>query len=101
MSLPIFQTILKDLSLMQTKWASIINPILAAPIVNGLLLNNVSLVSGDNTINHRLGRKLQGWIVVGKNANANIYDKQSTNTMPELTLVLNSSGTLTVNLWVF
>lgn len=86
---------------MQTKWASIINPILAAPIVNGLLLNNVSLVSGDNTINHRLGRKLQGWIVVGKNANANIYDKQSTNTMPELTLVLNSSGTLTVNLWVF
>lgn len=101
MSLPIFQTILKDLSLMQTKWASVINPILSAPIVNGLLLNSVSLVSGDNTINHKLGRKLQGWIVVGKTANANIFDKQATNTMPELTLVLNSSATTTVNLWVF
>ena len=85
----------------QTKWASAINPTLACPIVNGRLIQSVVLTNGTTTVNHKLGRPLQGWFVVGSNAAATIYDKQATNQMPELTLVLVSNAAVTCNLWVF
>ena len=101
MSLPIFQSPSKEFSLMQTAWASELNPFLNAPICNGLLLVSQVLTSGDNTINHKLGRKLIGWIIVGQNASATFYDKQAANQRKDKTLVLNASGAVTVNIWVF
>lgn len=83
------------------KWAASINPVLANPIVAGNLLQGVVLRMGSNTINHGLGEKLQGWIVVMNNANATFYDSQSTNPRPQLTLVLNASANATVSLYVF
>lgn len=83
------------------KWAAILNPVVANPIVNSLILKDIVLASGDNVINHRLGRKLQGYIIVGINAATTIYDKQATNQMPQLTLVLNSSASATAQILVF
>ena len=99
--LPIFYTDDKDMSLLQTNWAKEINPVLGNPISQGLLLTGLVLASGDNTINHKLGRKLQGWIIVGLSASVTFYDKQATNSMPQKTLVLNASGAATINLYVF
>lgn len=102
MSLPIYHTGNKDLSLLQTTWATQINPVLDNPLVDGLLLTGVVLSLGSpTTINHKLGRKLQGWILVGINAAAVIYDSQASNQSPQLTLILNSSAACTVSLWVF
>lgn len=89
------------LDMMQNKWAGEINPLLANPANNTSLLSNVTLISGDNTINHKLGRNLQGWIVIGNNAATTFYDKQATNPYPQLTLVLNASGACMINLLVF
>jgi len=100
--LPIFQSESKEMSLLQTQWASQINPILALPQSKSIILKDVSLVSGDNVINHRLGRKLQGWVVTRmKDSFVQLYDKQSTNNMSDLTLVLNSSGSGLIDLEVF
>lgn len=100
--LPIIQTPDRQLNNLQTLWASQLNKLLDNPLLQGIILENVVLASGDNTINHKLGRTLQGYIVTRyKNAAAAVYDKQSTNKMPELTLVLNSSAATTVNLYVF
>lgn len=96
-----FQSDDRDFQLMQNSWAAQINPLLDNPMNKGLLLNSINLVSGDNTINHKLSRKLQGWYVVGQNASATFFDKQSTNQMPDRTLILNSSGTVQINLVVF
>ena len=85
----------------QNKWASQINPILDNPLVKGQQLIQISLTSGSNVINHKLGRKLQGWIITGINGAATIYDTQATNQMPELTLNLTSNASVTINLWVF
>ena len=71
------------------------------PIINGSLLEEVALISGDTTLDHGLGRELLGWIVVGQSASATIYDKQGTNSDSGRTLILNSSAVATVNLWVF
>lgn len=101
MSLPIFQSDIQPLSLMQTQWASQLDKLLSNPICNGNLLTGIVLRIGTNNISHKLGRKIQGWIPVGQNAVASFYDTQTTNSMPQLTLTLVSSAVVTINLYVF
>lgn len=86
---------------MQTRWASELNPIIANPLLNGQLLTNVALINGTTVVNHGLGRKLVGWIIVGINGAAQIYDNQATNQMPQLTLSLTSDAAVQVAIWVF
>lgn len=86
---------------LQNKWASIIDPVTTNPVNNSLILKNISLTTGNNTINHKLGRKLQGWNIIRKRAAAEIYDAQDSNQMPALTLVLVSDADVTIDLTVF
>lgn len=90
-----------DLPKMQTTWASALDPLIANPLTQGQLLPNQVLINGTTVINHRLGRKLVGWFVVGINSTAAIYDNQATNQTPQLTLSLTSNASVTINLWVF
>lgn len=89
-------------SQLSTKWASILNPFLAKPALQVSLIKNISLVAGDNTINHGLGRPLQGWYTARLHgAYTQLYDLQDTNQMPDLTLILNSSVAVIIDLVVF
>lgn len=101
MALPIFKSAVPEMSLMQTSWSSSINPIIDLPISAGLILPSITLASGDNSVNHKLGRKLQGWFIVRQRASATVYDKQDSNQHPELTLTLTASGAVVVDLFVF
>lgn len=100
-TLPIFNTTDKSLSLLQTSWKAILAPFLRNKLLDGQILNNVQLLTGTNVVNHKLGRPLQGWIVVGQNASASIYDAQASNNQSDLTLILVTSASVTVNLYVF
>jgi hypothetical protein len=99
--LPQFQTDLQELSLLQNKWAAQLNPLLSSPVINGQFLTSVVLSTGSNVINHKLGRPLQGWVVVRQRALASLYDTQDTNPTPAITLRLVSSANVTVDLLVF
>lgn len=101
MSLTIFQTPVRELSMMQTSWAKEINPILSNPANLSSILKNITLITGSNTINHLLGRKLQGWKIVRQRSSASIYDTQDSNLTPDLTLSLVSSAGVTVDIEVF
>jgi hypothetical protein len=101
MALPIYKSDDNDLMLMQTAWAKQINPIISSPLNQGVLLKQISLIAGDNTIDHRLGRDLQGWQIVRLRASAIIYDKQDSNQLQNRTLILNSSAPVIVDLYVF
>lgn len=83
------------------KWAATLNPIISNPLFSGNLLQGVDLATGANTINHGLGDKLQGYIVVLNSANVTFYDSQKSNPRPQLTLILNASGPTTVSIYVF
>ncbi len=100
-TLPQFQNDDRDFQLMQSRWASIINPVVNNPLNNASILADVQLVAGTNIINHLLSRKLQGWSVVRINAAATIYDAQDSNTTPNQTLVLISSAPCKISLEVF
>lgn len=90
-----------DLPMMQTKWASILNVLLSNPSLSSSILRNVSLANGTTVVNHKLGRPLQGWRIVGINGAATVYDSQASNQTPALTLVLVSSAAVIANLEVF
>lgn len=87
--------------LMQTRWAGLLDPLLGNPSVNSLILTEISLAIGSNSVNHTLGRKLTGWRVIRIRSAASIYDTQDSNQMPELTLLLTSSAAVVVDLEVF
>ena len=97
--LPIMQSGDQTLNLMQNRWGSVLNPVLQNPLLYGNLIADVALTTGDNTINHRLGREPLGYIIVAVDAAAVIY--QVASTMPNLTLVLNSDVDCTISIYVF
>lgn len=99
--LPIFISANKDLVMMQNKWSSQLNPFLINPSNNSSILKQISLTNGSNTINHLLGRKLQGYRLIRQRALANIYDLQDDNPSPALTLVLVSDANVIVDIEVF
>lgn len=101
MTLPQFQMFDKDLNLLQTGWAKILNPFISRAQNKTNILTDVALAVGDNIINHGLGYPLNGWRLVRVRAASTIYDKQDTNTTPSTTLVLNASAAATVDLEVF
>lgn len=86
---------------MSNQWAAILDPVVNNPTVNTLVLKNQSLIAGSNVIDHRLGRKLQGWYVSRLRASATIYDTQDSNQMPDLTLVLVASAPVVADIVVF
>lgn len=78
-----------------------LQPLTSLPMSEAVILTQVSLVSGSNTIPHTLGRKLQGWYPVRLRSSATLYDTQDTNTAPAQTLTLVASSNVTVDLVVF
>lgn len=86
---------------MQLRWASLIQPILDSPTARPILLK-LNLTAGSNTVNHLLGRKLAGWVIVGFHGSfAQVYDTQASNPIPDKTLLLNSSAPVSVTIEVF
>lgn len=81
-----------------TLWASILNPFIAKPILNGNLIKNVGLINGTNVIYHNLGQLQQGWEITDLNAAATIYRSAAFN---DTTLTLTSSAACTVSIWCF
>lgn len=79
-------------------WAATLNPVIANPLLQGNLIQNIALINGNNIINHGLNRMQIGWFIVDQNATALFYRIASFNSK---TLNLNSSGAVTVSLWVF
>lgn len=85
--------------LAQTKWSSILNPIISLPILNGNQLTNIILAANVPTpINHLLQRMPQGWLLTDNTANAVIW---RTAVMNNLTITLEASAPTTISLWVF
>jgi hypothetical protein len=96
-----------DLRRVQDNVVKAFLPLSRNPLLDGNLLEGVALVGGsaDNEVAHKLGRKLRGWVVlrcyaVASPEDTSLWDTQSTNPSPELTLRLRALNAMTVDLWV-
>jgi len=94
-NLPLIPTDNADLMLLQTRWKSLLDRLLGVAQANTL---TVTLTSGANVINHKLGKQLTGWYVVDINAPITLYRSAPAT---KLTLTLTASGPATCTLMVF
>lgn len=76
------------------------NQLTTNPLLSGTLIENITITTGNNVINHKLNRNIRGWIVTDTDSNITLY-KASTQTIPTRTLTLVSSGNGTVSLYIF
>lgn len=100
-NLPNFHTQDQNFQRLQSQWSSQLNPMLANPSLQSSILKNVQLITGSNTVNHLLGRKLVGWRIVRKRGPGSIYDTQDANQAPNLTLLLTTDTDISVDIEVF
>lgn len=100
-SVPKVQTNDRILSQIQDFMGSAIADLQKVPTNDSVILNNVSLSVGSNTISHALGRKLLGWVIVRQRGYAMFYDTQDSNLIPDKTLQLVSDTAVVVDILCF
>lgn len=69
--------------------------------LDSLIIQNVVLKPGVNTIQHTLGRNLSGWEIVRQRSQASIWDSQDSCPNPSVNLQLNCDYGVTVDILVF
>lgn len=70
------------------------------PILDGVLLQNIQLVSGQpNEVAHLLGRNYRGFLVVDSSADSRFWSAAST--FRARFIDIRCSANTTVNLWIF
>lgn len=87
----------RELDQVQTNVAQVLVPISRIEFMDGTILKNVVLTTGTNRIPHNLKRELNGWWLTRQYGAAAVYETSSSN----LTLDLNSSADVTVDIQVF
>lgn len=76
-----------------TSWAAQIE---SCPFLRGVEIET-TINTTDTVINHKLQKKPEGYLVLDKNTNANIWTISSNNE----TITLRASSIVSVKIWVF
>lgn len=97
-----FHTTNQDLAKFQASVERALAGLQGKQLPRGLLLSNINLDSSqDNAVQHKLNRRYLGYIIVDKNANAQIWTSVTLNNFKEKQVVLNTSSNVVVSLWIF
>lgn len=84
--------------LLQTRWSSLINPVLDNPLVKGRIVRDVALGTTQVVVDHRLGRTPVGWLIIDSSALQTVY---RSGPLSPTALPLTASGPVVVSLYVF
>ena len=92
----------REFNIGQDHIEEVITPVLNAVIIDGVIVEDVVLNSSTFTdIEHKLGRKPRGYIVIRKSAAQTVFEEAGDYENRKLFLKLKASGAVTVNLWIF
>jgi hypothetical protein len=89
----------EEVAKLQERLQEFFVPLTTSAIIDGILLRNIVLSTSVTQVEHRLNRVAQGWIVVRKNANVDVW--QPSANLPNVFVELQATGNVTVDLWVF
>lgn len=84
---------------MQDSLEQAIKTLPSIELLDGVLLQDIALNTSPSRVEHRLGRKPVGYVVVRRSSSATVYDQADTK--PEFFLNLTASAATVVSLWVF
>lgn len=76
-----------------------LNTLLKIPFLDGVLLQNVALTTSVTSVQHKLNRSYQGYLITKLNANSVVWIDNSTDDSLYINLI--ASAACTVDLWVF
>jgi hypothetical protein len=88
-----------SVELMQDSIERVIGPLSSIEVLDGVLVSDIELSTTAKRVEHKLGRKPTGWILVNKNAAEDVFS--ALDVKPEFFLNLTATGTVTVSLWIF
>ncbi len=81
--------------------AEFVQPIQNSRIWQGVLIKSVSLSTGSVTLlEHKLNRDPQGWTIVSKNAQSDVWENK-TNVIRKRFIGLECSANVVVDIWIF
>jgi hypothetical protein len=76
-------------------------PLLELPFADGVLRADLSIGTADTEIEHKLGRAYEGWLIVGLQTNAVIYESATSNTNKNSVIILQASSAATATIFFF
>lgn len=84
------------LAKLQSNIVDFLNQLTSNPFLVGTIID-IDILTTDTTLNHGLGVEPTGWIILDKNANANIWKVSQDKNQ----IILKSSLNATCKVWVF
>ena len=76
-----------------------LNQLINNPVLDGVIIDNISVSTSPTNISHGLGREVRGYYIVKASAGVTIYD--TANTTPKSLLTITASGSATITLYIF
>lgn len=101
--MPTIQGLPYILDVVQSGAANAVNAINQSEITDSTTATGISFSTpnADVVVNHGRGRQLTGWLVIDRNANANIWKSASNNPAPESTIILQADAAVTASFLFF
>lgn len=88
----------RNINQLQDNVEQAITPIITSEIINGLIIKDIEVLTGTTkTIPHKLGRAPNGYAIIKRNANSQVWN----GVINKKNIELNSSANVTISLWVF
>lgn len=93
----------RDIQEVENSVLRVFNSLYNNPLLNGLTIikNQVFIAGTDLTVTHKLGRAINGFIVVNLNGAAIIYQSSSKNIAPTSFVILKSNVNVTADILFF
>lgn len=93
----------RDVQEIENSVVRVFNSLYNNPLLNGpVIVKAQTFTAGiDLTVNHKLGKAPNGYIVVGSDAPANVYTSSTKNVAPTAFVILKSDANATVDILFF
>jgi hypothetical protein len=97
-----FSTTNEEINRLQSNCDSAFKYLLSNLLNNAIILQDIALTTGSiNKIEHKLGKKNTGYIIVSNNTNNNIWNNTVPTNIEHLYMYLSCSSNCTVSIIVF
>ena len=91
----------QEVTRLQSHLKTVLNPLLELPISDGVLIKDLTVNTTDTLIEHKLGRKPEGFLITGLKSNSVIYESATANDEAARLIILIASATATADIYFF
>lgn len=91
----------QEVTRLQSHLKTVLNPLLELPISDGVLIKDLTINTADTLIEHKLGRRPEGFLITRLKSNSVIYESATANNEATRLIILIASATATADIYFF